>query len=242
MVAVHGPRPRRRGGPGLLRHPAPPGMGSLRPRGGLLRPAGGVPLLPQALPRGPPRGRVRGKEGPPRRERPEGHRLRQLRHPWRMDRTAGILRPPQDLPRPGGQRGRPALPAPGNGPGHLRELQQRADHVPQEAAVRHRPDRQVLPQRDHPGQLHLPHPRVRADGNGILRRARHGRRVAQVLDEGAHVLVHRPGHPRGEPALLRAPAGEAQPLLQGHHRHRIPLRFPGLGVGRARRHRQPHRL
>ena len=26
------------------------------------------------------------------------------------------------------------------------------------------PDRQELPQRDHPGQLHLPHPRVRADG------------------------------------------------------------------------------
>ena len=62
---------------------------------------------------------------------------------------AGILRPAQDLPRPGGQRRRPALPAPRNGPGHLRELQQRAHHLPEEAAVRHRPDRQVLPQRDH---------------------------------------------------------------------------------------------
>ena len=52
----------------------------------------------------------------------------------------------------------------------------------QEAAVRHRPDRQELPQRDHAGQLHLPHPRVRADGDGVLRRAGHRRRMAPVLD------------------------------------------------------------
>ncbi len=37
---------------------------------------------------------------------------------------------------------------------------ERPAHHPQQAAVRHRPDRQVLPQRDHPGQLHLPRPRV----------------------------------------------------------------------------------
>ena len=113
---------------GFLRHPAPPGLGSVRPRRRLLRPAGRVPLLPQALPCRPPRGRIRGEEGPSRRERPQGHRLRQLRHPRRMDRTPGILRPAQDLPRPGGQRRGPALPAPRNGPGHLRELLQRAHH------------------------------------------------------------------------------------------------------------------
>ncbi|CAA9268828.1 MAG: Glycyl-tRNA synthetase, partial [uncultured Arthrobacter sp.] len=70
----------------------------------------------------------------------------------------------------------------------------------------------------------------------------HRRRVAQVLDLQPLRLVHRPRHPPREPAPLRAPAGQAQPLLQGHHGHRIPLRVPGLGVGRARRHRQPHRL
>lgn len=37
----------------------------------------------------------------------------------------------QDLPRPGGVRGGPALPAPRDGAGHLRELPQRADHVAQ---------------------------------------------------------------------------------------------------------------
>ena len=64
---------------------------------------------------------------------------------------------------------------PGDRAGHLRQLRQRGDHLAQEAAVRYRPDRQELPQRDHPGQLHLPHPRVRADGDGVLRRARRPR-------------------------------------------------------------------
>ena len=36
------------------------------------------------------------------------------------------------------------------------------------------PDRQVLPQRDHPRQLHLPRARVRADGAGVLLQARRG--------------------------------------------------------------------
>ena len=77
---------------------------------------------------------------------------------------------------------------------------------PQEAAVRHRPDRQELPQRDHARQLHLPHPRVRADGDGVLRQARRGRGVAPVLDRRAHPLVHRPRHRPRQPAALRAPA------------------------------------
>ena len=57
-----------------------------------------------------------------------------------------------------------------------------------------------------------------------------------------HGLVHRPRHQRRQPASLRAPAGEAVALLQAHGRHRVPLRVRRLGVGRARGHRQPHRL
>ena len=49
-------------------------------------------------------------------------------------------------------------------------------HDAQEAALRHRPGRQVLPQRDHAAELRLPHPRVRADGDGVLRPARRGAR------------------------------------------------------------------
>ena len=75
-----------------------------------------------------------------------------------------------------------ALPAPRDRAGHLRQLRQRAVVGAHEAAVRHRAGRQELPQRDHARQLHLPHPRVRADGDGVLRRARHRRGVARVLD------------------------------------------------------------
>ncbi len=46
----------------------------------------------------------------------------------------------------------------------------RAGHHAPQAAVRRRPDRQGVPQRDHARQLHLPHARVRADGDRVLRR------------------------------------------------------------------------
>ena len=115
---------------------------------------------------------VRGEEGPRARERPRRHRVPQLRHPRPVDRAEGVLRPAEDLPRPRRRRGRAALPAPGDRAGHLRELRQRALQRQDEAAVRHRPGRQELPQRDHARQLHLPHPRVRADGDGVLRRSR----------------------------------------------------------------------
>ncbi len=67
------------------------------------------------------------------------------------------------------------------------------DHAP-EAPLRHRPDRQGLPQRDHPRQLHLPRPRVRADGDRVLRQAGHGRGVARALGGGALQLVPEPRH------------------------------------------------
>ena len=177
----------------------------------LHRPADRVPVVPQALPGRPPAGGVRREEGHrrPRRRRPRARRLPQLRHPRRLDRAAPVLRPAEDLPRRRRGRDRPALPASGDRPGHLPELHQRGDQRPQEAAVRHRADRQELPQRDHAGQLHLPHPRVRADGDGVLRQARRGRGVAPVLDRRAHPLVRRPRHQPRQPAALRAPAGEA---------------------------------
>ena len=37
-----------------------------------------------------------------------------------------------------------------------------------------------------PGQLHLPHARVRADGDAVLRRAGHGHGVVRVLEGAAH--------------------------------------------------------
>ncbi len=44
-----------------------------------------------------------------------------------VDRAADVQRPAQDLPRPGRERRGPALPAPGDRAGHLRQLRQRRD-------------------------------------------------------------------------------------------------------------------
>ena len=84
---------------------------------------------------------------------------------------------------PGRGLGRRRLPAPGDGAGHVHELRQRAADDAQEAAVRHRPGRQVVPQRDHAAELDLPDPRVRADGDGVLRAA--GRRAPSGTSTGA---------------------------------------------------------
>ena len=70
------------------------------------------------------------------------------------------------------------VPAAGDGTGHLRQLQERHVLDAREAALRHRADRQELPQRDHARQLPLPHARVRADGDGVLRAPGRGRRMA----------------------------------------------------------------
>ncbi len=44
-------------------------------------------------------------------------------------------------------------------------------------------------------------------------------------------LVHRPRHPQGEPAAVRAPPGEAVALLQAHGGHRVPVRLRRQRVG-----------
>ena len=72
-----------------------------------------------------------------------------------------------------------------------------------------------------------------------------GRRTRSGTSTGSTprtALVRRPRHQPRQPAPLRAPEGEAVALLEAHRRHRVPLRLPGHRVGRARGHRQPHRL
>ena len=138
------------------------------------------------------------KKGRAAGERAGRHRLPQLRHPRRLDRAQGVQRAAEDLPRAGRGRVRVCT--------TCARRPRRASSsttttspssVAEEAAVRHRPDRQVVPQRDHPRQLHLPHPRVRADGDGVLRQARHRRGMAPVLDRHPHRVVRRP---RARPA------------------------------------------
>ena len=56
--------------------------------------------------------------------------------------------------------------------GDVRGLRADPDVRAQEDPVRDRADRQVVPQRDHAGQLRVPHAGVRADGAGVLRASR----------------------------------------------------------------------
>ena len=77
------------------------------------------------------------------------------------------------------------VPPPRDRAGDLHQLQERDAARAAQAAVRHRADRQVVPQRDHARQLPLPRARVRADGDGVLRAARRGAAVVRVLDRAA---------------------------------------------------------
>ncbi len=181
LVALDGPAARRRGGH-RRRHLVPAGhLGGLGPPAQLHRPPGRLPRVPGALPPGPARGPVA---------------LSPVRRPRQLHRGPPVQPHVQDPRRPRGERQCRGLPAARDRPGHVRQLQERAGDVAQEAPVRHRPGGQVVPQRDHPGQLHLPHPGVRADGDGVLRGARRGAEVVRLLVRGALPLVPRPGHPR----------------------------------------------
>ena len=88
------------------------------------------------------------------------------------DGAAQVQPDVQDPPRPGGGCRLDRLPEARDGPGHLRQLQERAADEPRKDALRHRPGRQGLPQRDRHQELHLPDLRVRADGDAVLRAAR----------------------------------------------------------------------
>ena len=186
---------------------------------------------------------VRGQARPPGRRRAGRDRVPELRHPRRLDRAADVQRPAQDLPRPGGVRRGPALPAPGDRAGHLRQLPQRrctAARRSRRSASRRSASRSATRSR-------------RATSSSVpasSSRWRWSSSSSRATDEewheywlaGALELVRRPGHPAGEPALLRAPEGEALALLEAHGRHRVPLPVRRPGVLRAGGHRQPHRL
>ena len=141
-----------------------------------------------------PRGRAQGQarrgaradgEGPqrqrPRRaaadHRRQRHRLPDLGHA-QLDRSAPVQPDVRDEDRLGQRRSQHDLPAPRNGSGHFRQLPERTEDRPDEDSVRHRADRQSVPQRDRRAAVHLPHARVRADGDAVLRPS--GRRAALV--------------------------------------------------------------
>ena len=157
----------------------------------------------------------------------------------RAERAARVQPDVRDLDRPGEGRGLDGLPAAGDRAGHLPRLQDDAPVRAPQAAVRHRPGRQVVPQRDHARQLHLPHARVRADGDGVLRAARPGGPVVRLLAAGAAGLVRAARHRPRAPAPARPRRRRALALLVRDRRRRVPV--PDRLVG-ARGRRQPREL
>ncbi len=157
----------------------------------------------------------------------------------RPDRAAAVQ---PDVPdacrRGGGDRGR-RLPQARDGAGHLHQLQERRPDRAAQAAVRDRAGRQVVPERDHAGQLHLPHARVRADGDGVLRAAERRGRVVPLLGRRAARVARPLRRPRQPPACALARGGRALALLERDQRHRVPV--PDGLVG-ARGDREPRRL
>ena len=182
LVAFDGPTARRRRRPRCGHSVAPGGLGSLGAPGHLHRPPRRLSQLPRAVARGQDRRCVP-----------------QLRID-RPDRSACLQPDVQDPRRPGRGRRARGVPAARDGPGHVRQFRQRAQHHAEEAALRHRPGGQVVPQRDHTAELRLPHPRVRTDGDGVLRATGREPAVVRLLAGRAVPLVPRPRHSRGQAA------------------------------------------
>ncbi len=233
-MALDADRARRHRRPRLGDPPAPAGLGGQRAPGGLHRPDGRLPHLQAAL----PRRQARGRPLPP--QALEAARRRARVRPHRRPRVQPHVRDAR-RPRPRHRLGR--LPAPRDRAGHLHQLQERAPVRAQEAAVRDRPDRQVVSQRDHPRQLRLPHPRVRADGDGVLRARRTRRRSGSSTGPKQRFdwyvdLGIRAESPAPAPARRR----RALPLLVGHLGHRVPVpdRLVGAGGDRQPRRLRPH--
>ena len=197
----------------------------------LQRPARRLPHLQAALPRGPARA-VAVRQAPEQAAR-GAHRVR-------PDRATAVQPDVRDDGRAGAGVRREGLPPAGDGAGHLHQLQERAPARPAASAVRDRERRrQVVPKRDHPGQLPLPHARVRADGDGVLRPARRVDGVVPLLGAGARRLVPALRPARVAAARPRARRGGAVALLERDERPRVPV--PDRLVG-ARGGREPRRL
>ena len=231
VVAGDAPGARRHRRAGLGDHPAPAHVGGQRPPGRLHRPAGRLPHLQAALPRRPPR-RVRVRAQAVQAPRRDAG--------LRPHRGARLQPHVRDDGRPGQGGGLDRLPAARDRPGHLPQLQELPAVRAQEAAVRHRADRQELPQRDHAGQLHLPHARVRADGDGVLRAARRGAAVVRALARASATSWYLELGIRADHLRLRAhDADELSHYSSGTSD--VEYLFP-IGWSGARGDRQPRRL
>ena len=212
----------------------PSRLGGIGPRRRLQRPARRLPHVQAPLPRRPARVREL---------RPQAEQAARRDTGLRPHRAAPVQPHVRDARRRAPGRELSGVPPPGDRPGHLHQLQERRPARAPQAAVRHRAGRQVVPERDHARQLPLPRPRVRADGDGVLRAARGRDAVVRVLARPAAHLAPQPRPPGGEPPSAGARRGGALALLERDERHRVPLpdRLAGARGSRESRRRTTSR-
>ena len=189
VVENHGHNAPRRCRSRHLRNPAHKRMGSLRTRKRIQRPAYRMSLMPQAAPRRHNAGSIR-TQARTHAAKQRRHALSRLRNKRTVDRTARLQHDAANPFRTRRRRKLATLPATRNRAGNLRRLQKRSRIVKTKTAVRNRKHRQKFQKRNNARKLHLPHARIRTDGNGILRQTRRRRTMAPVLDRRPHALVH----------------------------------------------------
>ena len=183
LVAVDGPAPRRHRRPRRRDPHGAPGVGGERARRHVHRPARRLPELQGALPRRPP-ARVR--------------RVPELRRQGQLHRGAAVQPDVQDATSgPVEDDASVAYLRPETAQGifvNFKNVQTTARKKPPFGIAQiGKSFRNEIT----PGQLHLPHPRVRADGDGVLRPAR--RRARSGSSTGCrqrYRLVRRPRDPR----------------------------------------------
>ena len=104
----------------------------------------------------------------------------------------------------------------------------------QEAALRHRPDRQELPQRDHAGQFIF---RTRSSSRWRWSSSSSPATTSTGTSTGStrHRWAWSTSASTRQPAAhYEGEADERQPLLQGTDRHRVPIPFAGSEWGSSR--------
>src|SRR5919112_4306739 len=97
------------------------------------------------------------------------------------DRASDVQPDVQDVYGAGGGLGGRGVSPARDCAGDLRELSERPPVLPAAPSLRHCPDWEGVPQRDHPGELHLSNQRVRANGDAVLRAAGHRWRMVRSL-------------------------------------------------------------
>ena len=169
--------------------------------------------------------------------------LPQLRQQGHLHRAEDVQRPDEDLPRPGRERRGPALPA-----ARRPRRASSSTTTTSTTAARKKPPFGIA-------QIGKSFRNEITPGNFIFRTREFEQMEMEFFvepgtDEEWHEYWLQQrwnwyldlGLSREQPALLRAPEGEAVALLQAHGRHRVPLPVRRHRVLRARGHRQPHRL